>query len=488
MTAPSQSAEHQSTAHQSTGESAVNPAEHATSGMWGGRFSEATDAFVAEFTASVQFDQRFYKQDIAGSIAHATMLASVGVLTHQERDDIIAGLTAIKADIEAGRFEWRIDLEDVHMNIEARLTDRIGITGKKLHTGRSRNDQVATDIRLYLRDEIDELLGLLKKLQSGILGLAARHTDTIMPGFTHLQTAQPVTFGHHLLAWFEMLVRDSERLLDCRKRVNRMPLGSAALAGTTYPINRAYTAELLGFEAVSENSLDAVSDRDFAIEFSSAASLIMMHLSRMSEELILWTSAQFKFVQIPDRFCTGSSIMPQKKNPDVPELVRGKSGRVFGDLMSLLTLMKGQPLAYNKDNQEDKEPLFDAVDTVRGCLLAFADMIPALQPNIPVMRAAALRGFSTATDLADYLVKKGIAFRDAHEIVGKAVALGVREDKDLSELSLQQLQQFSDKITDDVFAVLTLEGSVSARDHIGGTAPAQVKAAIERAQQRIAQL
>lgn len=488
MTAPSQSAEHQSTAHQSTGESAVNPAEHATSGMWGGRFSEATDAFVAEFTASVQFDQRFYKQDIAGSIAHATMLASVGVLTHQERDDIIAGLTAIKADIEAGRFEWRIDLEDVHMNIEARLTDRIGITGKKLHTGRSRNDQVATDIRLYLRDEIDELLGLLKKLQSGILGLAARHTDTIMPGFTHLQTAQPVTFGHHLLAWFEMLVRDSERLIDCRKRVNRMPLGSAALAGTTYPINRAYTAELLGFEAVSENSLDAVSDRDFAIEFSSAASLIMMHLSRMSEELILWTSAQFKFVQIPDRFCTGSSIMPQKKNPDVPELVRGKSGRVFGDLMSLLTLMKGQPLAYNKDNQEDKEPLFDAVDTVRGCLLAFADMIPALQPNIPVMREAALRGFSTATDLADYLVKKGIAFRDAHEIVGKAVALGVREDKDLSELSLQQLQQFSDKITDDVFAVLTLEGSVSARDHIGGTAPAQVKAAIERAQQRIAQL
>jgi argininosuccinate lyase len=473
------------TPSQSSDQSSIHSNDATTSGMWGGRFSEATDAFVAEFTASVQFDQRFYKQDIAGSIAHATMLAKVGVLTTQERDDIIAGLTAIKADIESGQFEWRIDLEDVHMNIEARLTDRIGITGKKLHTGRSRNDQVATDIRLYLRDEIDVLLGLLKKLQTGILGLAAKHSDTIMPGFTHLQTAQPVTFGHHLLAWFEMLLRDSERLIDCRKRVNRLPLGSAALAGTTYPIDRAYTASLLGFDAVCENSLDAVSDRDFAIEFSSAASLIMMHLSRMSEELILWTSAQFRFVQIPDRFCTGSSIMPQKKNPDVPELVRGKSGRVFGDLISLLTLMKGQPLAYNKDNQEDKEPLFDAIDTVRGCLLAFGDMVPALQPNLKEMREAALRGFSTATDLADYLVKRGIAFRDAHEIVGKAVALGVREDKDLSELSLQQLQQFSDKISDDVFAVLTLEGSVAARDHIGGTAPKQVIAAIDRAYQRI---
>lgn len=473
---------------QPTDQNSAFPSDDATSGMWGGRFSEATDAFVAEFTASVQFDQRFYKQDIAGSIAHATMLAKVGVLSDAERDDIIHGLTAIKADIEAGTFEWRIDLEDVHMNIEARLTDRIGITGKKLHTGRSRNDQVATDIRLYLRDEIDSLLALLRKLQTGILGLAAKHTDTIMPGFTHLQTAQPVTFGHHLLAWFEMLLRDSERLVDCRKRVNRLPLGSAALAGTTYPIDRAYTAELLGFDGVCENSLDAVSDRDFAIEFTSAASLIMMHLSRMSEEMILWTSAQFRFVQIPDRFCTGSSIMPQKKNPDVPELVRGKSGRVFGDLISLLTLMKGQPLAYNKDNQEDKEPLFDAVDTLRGSLLAFADMIPALQPNIPTMREAALRGFSTATDLADYLVKKGIAFRDAHEIVGKAVALGVQSDKDLSELSLEQLQQFSDKITDDVFAVLTLEGSVSARNHIGGTAPNQVSAAIERAYQRIADL
>ncbi|AOA59551.1 argininosuccinate lyase [Acinetobacter larvae] len=460
-----------------------------TSGMWGGRFSEATDAFVAEFTASVQFDQRFYRQDIAGSIAHATMLAKVGVLTEAERDAIIQGLGAIQAEIEAGHFEWRVDLEDVHMNIEARLTDRIGITGKKLHTGRSRNDQVATDIRLYVRDEIDAILQLLQKLQKGILSLASQHTETIMPGFTHLQTAQPVTFGHHLLAWFEMLFRDSERLVDCRKRVNRLPLGAAALAGTTYPIDRAYTAQLLGFEGVAENSLDAVSDRDFAIEFNAAAALIMMHLSRMSEELILWTSAQFKFINIPDRFCTGSSIMPQKKNPDVPELVRGKSGRVFGDLMSLLTLMKGQPLAYNKDNQEDKEPLFDAIDTVRGSLMAFADMIPALLPNIAVMREAALRGFSTATDLADYLVKKGVAFRDAHEIVGKAVALGVQENKDLSELKLEQLQQFSALITADVFEkALTLEASVQARDHIGGTAPQQVQAAIARAEQRLEQL
>ena len=457
--------------------------------MWGGRFSEATDAFVAEFTASVQFDQRFYKQDIAGSIAHATMLAKVGVLTEQERNDIINGLTAIQAEIEAGNFEWRIDLEDVHMNIESRLTARIGITGKKLHTGRSRNDQVATDIRLYVRDEIDAILKLLEKLQKGILGLAAKNTDTIMPGFTHLQTAQPVTFGHHLMAWFEMLVRDSERLIDCRKRVNRLPLGSAALAGTTYPIEREYTAALLGFEAVCENSLDAVSDRDFAIEFNAAAALIMMHFSRMSEEMILWTSAQFKFVNIPDRFCTGSSIMPQKKNPDVPELIRGKTGRVYGDLMSLLTLMKGQPLAYNKDNQEDKEPLFDAIDTVRGSLMAFADMIPALVPNIEVMREAALRGFSTATDLADYLVKNGVAFRDAHEIVGNAVALGVAENKDLSELTLAQLQQFSSLISADVFEkALTLEASVNARNHIGGTAPAQVMAAIERAYTRLEKL
>jgi argininosuccinate lyase len=442
--------------------SATADNQNESSGMWGGRFTEATDAFVAQFTASVQFDQRLYRQDIQGSIAHATMLASVDVLTNAERDEIIQGLNSILADIEAGRFEWRIDLEDVHMNIEHRLTNMIGITGKKLHTGRSRNDQVATDIRLYLRDEIDQLMQLLAKLERGILTLASAHTDTIMPGFTHLQTAQPVTFGHHLMAWFEMLLRDGERLIDLRRRVNRSPLGSAALAGTTYPINREYTAQLLGFEAVCENSLDAVSDRDFAIEFTSAAALIMMHLSRISEELVLWTSA-----------------------PDVPELIRGKSGRVYGDLMSLLTLMKGQPLAYNKDNQEDKEPLFDAIDTVRGSLLAFADMIPALVPNIEVMKEAALRGFSTATDLADYLVKKNIAFRDAHEIVGKAVALGVRENRDLSELSLAELQQFSSLIEDDVFAVLTLTGSVAARNHLGGTAPNQVQAAIGRAESRL---
>ena len=456
-----------------------------SSSMWGGRFSEATDAFVAEFTASVNFDKRLYKHDIQGSIAHATMLAKVGVLTESERDAIINGLNAIKQEIEAGQFEWRVDLEDVHMNIESRLTDRIGIAGKKLHTGRSRNDQVATDIRLYLRDEIDQTRAILRRLQTGLLDLAEREASTIMAGFTHLQTAQPVTFGHHLLAWFEMLVRDDERLADCRKRVNRMPLGSAALAGTTYPIDRAYTAELLGFEAVCENSLDAVSDRDFAIEFCAAASLTMMHLSRMSEELILWNSQQFKFVDIPDRFCTGSSIMPQKKNPDVPELVRGKTGRVNGHLISLLTLMKGQPLAYNKDNQEDKEPLFDALDTLQASLRAFADMVPALKPNREAMREAALRGFATATDLADYLVKRGTAFRDAHEIVGKAVAYGVQTSKDLSAMTLAELQQFSTTIEQDVFEVLSLEGSVNARNHIGGTAPNQVVAAVQRARSRI---
>ena len=457
-----------------------------TNQSWGGRFSEPVDAFVARFTASVDFDKRLYRHDIMGSIAHATMLAKVGVLTADERDAIEAGLKQIQAEIEAGQFDWRVDLEDVHMNIEARLTDRIGVTGKKLHTGRSRNDQVATDIRLWLRDEIDLILAEITRLQQGLLGLAEAEADTIMPGFTHLQTAQPVTFGHHLLAWFEMLSRDYERLVDCRKRVNRMPLGSAALAGTTYPIAREITAELLGFDAVGGNSLDGVSDRDFAIEFCAAASLAMMHLSRFSEELVLWTSAQFQFIDLPDRFCTGSSIMPQKKNPDVPELVRGKTGRVFGALTGLLTLMKGQPLAYNKDNQEDKEPLFDALDTLEGCLLAFADLLPALVPNQAEMREAARRGFSTATDLADYLVKKGVPFRDAHEIVGKAVALGVREGRDLSELTLTELQQFSDRIGEDVFAVLTLEGSVAARNHWGGTAPAQVRQAVERARARLA--
>lgn len=460
-----------------------NKSDQATSSEkpWGGRFSEPTDAFVERFTASVGFDQRLYHHDITGSIAHATMLAKVGVLTDAERDQIIEGLKGVKEDIEAGRFEWSVSLEDVHMNIEARLTDRIGITGKKLHTGRSRNDQVATDIRLYLRDEIDVIAEELARLQAGLLDLAEREADTIMPGFTHLQTAQPVTFGHHLLAWYEMLVRDADRLQDCRKRVNVMPLGAAALAGTTYPIDRNLTAELLGFDRPTENSLDSVSDRDFAIEFCSFAALLMTHLSRFSEELVLWTSAQFDFIDLPDRFCTGSSIMPQKKNPDVPELVRGKTGRVNGHLVSLLTLMKSQPLAYNKDNQEDKEPLFDTVDTIKGCLKAYADMIPAIEAKADNMRVAAKRGFSTATDLADYLVKKGVPFRDAHEIVGKSVAFGVAESRDLSEMTLEELQQFSDVIGEDVFDVLTLEGSVQARDHLGGTAPNQVRAAVARA-------
>ena len=457
-----------------------------SSSMWGGRFAEATDQFVAEFTASVQFDKRMYRQDIRGSIAHATMLAEVGVLSVADRDLIIDGLKAIEDEISRGDFVWRVELEDVHMNIESRLTDRIGIAGKRLHTGRSRNDQVATDIRLYLRDEIDAIRGELKRLMTGLIDLAEREADTIMPGFTHLQTAQPVTFGHHLLAWFENLKRDDERLVDLRARVNRMPLGSAALAGTTYPIDRRITAKLLGFDSICENSLDAVSDRDYAIEFCSASALIIMHLSRFSEELVLWASAQFNFVDLPDRFCTGSSIMPQKKNPDVPELVRGKSGRVFGHLMALLTLMKGQPLAYNKDNQEDKEPLFDAADTVMGSLRAFADMVPALVPRRDIMREAARRGFATATDLADYLVKRGLAFRDAHEVVGKAVGYGVSSGKDLAEMSLAELQEFSRDISDDVFDVLTLEGSVNARDHIGGTAPKQVRAAVLRARERIA--
>lgn len=448
---------------------------------WGGRFTEATDAFVERFTASVNFDKRMYHQDINGSIAHATMLATVGVLTNDEKQQIIDGLEAIRAEIEAGEFEWSIQLEDVHMNIEAALTARIGITGKKLHTGRSRNDQVATDIRLYVRDEIDVIVKELTRLQEGLLFVAEREADTIMPGFTHLQTAQPVTFGHHLLAWFEMLQRDYGRLMDCRQRANQSPLGAAALAGTTYPIDRFQTAELLGFDRPTANSLDSVSDRDFAIEFCSFASILMTHLSRASEELILWTSAQFNFIDLPDRFCTGSSIMPQKKNPDVPELVRGKTGRVNGHLIAMLTLMKSQPLAYNKDNQEDKEPLFDALDTVRDCLRAFADMIPAITPKKDSMYEAAKRGFSTATDLADYLVRKGIAFRDSHEIVGKSVAYGIETNKDLSEMTLEELQGFSTEITADVFDVLTLEGSVAARDHIGGTAPNQVRLAVETA-------
>lgn len=452
---------------------------------WGGRFNEPVDAFVARFTASVNFDRRLFRHDIQGSIAHASMLCEVGVLTDIELEAIIGGLDSIAREIETGEFAWSIALEDVHMNIEAALTARIGDIGKKLHTGRSRNDQVATDIRLWLRDEIDAIGLLLSALQTGMIELASIESDTIMPGFTHLQTAQPVTFGHHLLAWNEMLERDFGRLQDCRKRLNHCPLGAAALAGTTYPIDRNHTSTSLNFDKPTENSLDSVSDRDFAIEFCAFASILLTHMSRMSEELILWTSAQFQFIDLPDRFCTGSSIMPQKKNPDVPELVRGKTGRVNGHLVSLLTLMKSQPLAYNKDNQEDKEPLFDTVDTVRDCLRAFADMIPAIEANKTTMYEAAKRGFSTATDLADYLVGTGIPFRDAHEIVGKAVAYGIAEQKDLSDMSLEELVQFSDQIKNDVFSVLTLEGSVAARDHIGGTAPVQVKAAAARALEKV---
>ena len=453
---------------------------------WSGRFSEPVSERVKRYTASIPFDWRLAPFDIQGSLAHAAMLQKVGVLSAEDLADIRRGLGEILADFEAGRFTWNLDDEDIHFNIERALTRKVGDAGKRLHTGRSRNDQVATDVRLWLRDAIDRILALLRAAQVALVDLAERHADTVMPGFTHLQAAQPVTFGHHMMAWFEMLQRDRERLADCRRRVNVMPLGAAALAGTTYPIDRAYTAELLGFDRIAENSLDAVSDRDFAIELTAAAAILMMHLSRFSEELILWSSAQFGFVELSDSFCTGSSIMPQKKNPDVPELVRGKSGRIFGHLMALLTLMKGQPLAYNKDNQEDKEPLFDTVDNLKGCLKVYADMMGNLTCNRERMRAAAAQGFSTATDLADYLVRKGIPFRDAHEIVGKAVALGVREGRDLAELTLAELQGFCERIGADVYEVLTLDGSVAARDHLGGTAPAQVRAAVARGRARLA--
>jgi len=445
------------------------------------RLTQPTNAFVEEFTASVQFDKRMYSQDIQGSIAHATMLESVGVLSKEECTKIIAGLDTIEIEIENDEFEWSIAQEDVHMNIEARLIALIGEVGKKLHTGRSRNDQVATDVRLYLRDMIQPIRSELIRLQDALLNVAEREAETIMPGFTHLQTAQPITFGHHMLAWYEMLVRDAERLDDCEKRVNSSPLGAAALAGTTFPIDRELTAKLLGFERICLNSLDAVSDRDFAIEFTSFASLLMMHMSRFSEELIIWSSAQFDFVDLGDAFCTGSSIMPQKKNPDVPELIRGKTSRVYGNMFNLFTLMKNQPLAYNKDNQEDKEPLFDTIDTLLGSLRVYADMMSAISVKPDNMRNAALRGYATATDLADYLVRKGVAFRDAHEVVGLSVAYGIKHKKDLSELSLEELQSFSAQISDDVFDVLTLEGSVAARDHLGGTAPNQVRAAIRYA-------
>ncbi|NKB34502.1 MAG: argininosuccinate lyase [Pseudomonadales bacterium] len=454
-----------------------NEEQDKTSKLWGGRFSEATDEFVQRFTASVSFDQRLYQYDIDGSIAHAKMLGKVGVLTADELKQIENGLEAIRTEITNGEFSWSVELEDVHMNIESALTEKIGDVGKKLHTGRSRNDQVATDIRLYVRDEIDMVCELITKVQSALVEIAEKEAATIFPGFTHLQTAQPVTFGHHMLAWFEMLERDYSRFQDCRRRVNQSPLGAAALAGTTFQIDRDYTAELLGFDAPTNNSLDSVSDRDFAIELAAAASLLMTHLSRFSEELVLWTSAQFNFVELPDRFCTGSSIMPQKKNPDVPELIRGKSGRVVGHLVSLLNLMKSQPLAYNKDNQEDKEPLFDLLDTVKDSLFAYSEMVPAVVCNKEAMLAATMKGFATATDLADYLVKKGLPFRDAHDVVGRSVSFAIEQQVDLSELTLEQLQQFSDLVDADVFDVLTLEGSIKARDHKGGTAPSQVQIA-----------
>lgn len=452
---------------------------------WSGRFNEPVAELVKKYTASVGFDQRLAVFDIQGSLAHAQMLGAQKIISLNDVKAIEIGLGEILQEIEAGQFEWLLDLEDVHLNIEKRLTDKIGDAGKRLHTGRSRNDQVATDVRLWLRATTDQVIAGLTKLQLSLLDLAETHFDTVMPGFTHLQVAQPVTFGHHLMAYVEMLKRDVERFADARRRINRLPLGAAALAGTSYPIDREMVAKTLGFDGVCENSLDAVSDRDFAIEFTFASSLVMTHLSRLSEELILWSSPRFAFVDIADRFCTGSSIMPQKKNPDVPELVRGKTGRVYGHLTALLTLMKGQPLAYNKDNQEDKEPLFDTADTLLVTLEIYADMMRGITVNKDNMRQAAREGFATATDLADYLVKKGMPFRDAHEVVALAVRFAVDKKVDLSDLPLATLQQFAAEISDDVYAVLTLDGSLQSRNHIGGTAPVQVKAAIARARKAI---
>jgi argininosuccinate lyase len=463
------------------------PESHSSpTGGRSGRFSEPVSDLVKRFTASVGFDYRLAEWDIAGSLAHARMLNAVGVLTREDLSDIERGMAAIRAEIAGGKFTWSVDLEDVHFNIEKRLTALVGDAGKRLHTARSRNDQIATDIRLYLRAAIDQIIVLSKGLQSALVDTAEKNAAVIMPGFTHLQVAQPVTLGHHLLAYFEMLERDVERLRDCRKRVNRLPLGSAALAGTSFPIDRAMVARELGFDAVSRNSLDAVSDRDFAIEFCAAAALIMTHLSRLSEELILWMSPRFGFIDLADRFCTGSSIMPQKKNPDVPELVRGKTGRINGHLVGLLTLMKGQPLAYNKDNQEDKEPLFDTVDTLVMTLTIYADMIGGIEVDAERMRSAASEGFATATDLADYLVKKGAPFRDAHETVARAVRHAESRGCDLAALPLAELRAFSPAIADDVYQVLALEGSVASRNHIGGTAPDQVRSAVQVARTLIA--
>ena len=462
-----------------------NSAKPNATKAWSGRFSEPVDDLVKRFTASVGFDQRLAEFDIQGSVAHARMLHAVGILTAADLEAIEKGLAAIGDEIRAGTFPWSVDLEDVHLNIERRLTDMVGDAGKRLHTGRSRNDQVATDVRLYLRAAIDHVQTLIKGLQRALLDLAEGHADTVMPGFTHLQVAQPVSFAHHLLAYFEMLSRDAQRFADCRKRVNRLPLGAAALAGTSFPIDRLMVAKELGFDGVCENSLDAVSDRDFAIEFVAAGALVMTHLSRFSEELILWMSPRFGFIDIADRYCTGSSIMPQKKNPDVAELVRGKTGRVNGHLVALLTLMKGQPLAYNKDNQEDKEPLLDTVDTLMMSLAVFAGMVGGITVNVERMRAAAREGYATATDLADYLVKKGLPFREAHEAVAQAVRFAETRGCDLAELSLDDLRQFSKLITADAFDALTLEGSMKSRSHIGGTAPARVKAAIAKARKSL---
>ena len=453
---------------------------------WSALFSEPMSDLVKRYTSSVFFDKRLWQADITGSLAHADMLAAQGVINSVDHAAIQSGMAAIWNEIESGAFEWKLDLEDVHLNIEARLTTLVGDAGKRLHTGRSRNDQVATDLRLWLRDSVDEIATTLKTLRTALLDLAEKHAATIMPGHTHLQVAQPITFGHHLMAYYEMFSRDASRLADLRARFNRLPLGAAALAGTTYPIDREQVAKTLGFDGICNNSLDAVSDRDFAIEFCAFASILMMHISRLSEELVLWLSPRFGFIDLPDRFCTGSSIMPQKKNPDVPELARGKTGRVYGDLISLLTLMKSQPLAYNKDNQEDKEPLFDAVDTVQDTLRIFADMVPHIQVKADVMKAAAEEGFATATDLADYLVKKGLAFRDAHEAVAHAVKACVGRNCMLTDLTLPELRfacgldNRPELMGDDVFALLTVDGSVNSRQHAGGTAPAQVLAAIKR--------
>lgn len=452
---------------------------------WGGRFSEPTDKLVESFTESISFDARLYKYDIQGSIAHSKMLSRIGVISAEEALLIESGLVDIEKQIDAGSFEWSTELEDVHMNIEARLTEAIGEAGKKLHTGRSRNDQIATDIRLYMRAASDDVVTLISRLQSNLLELAKEEIDTILPGFTHLQVAQPITLAHHLLAWNEMLERDVERILDGRKRINIMPLGSAALAGTSFPLDRDMSCELMGFDRPTRNSLDAVSDRDFLIEFNAAASVIMVHLSRMCEEIILWASEAYKFIDIGDSYCTGSSIMPQKKNPDIAEIVRGKSGRVIGNLNALLVIMKSQPLAYNRDNQEDKEPIFDTVDTVTSSLQVFAAMIPSISFNRKVMENAALKGYATATDLAEYLVRLNVPFRDAHEIVGNAVQYAIKHDKPLSDLSLSELQEFGAMINEDVYEVLTLQGSINSRDHFGGTAPARVKEALDAAITRL---